>query len=87
MAILVLGARYPRPFPRAIGDIEFLFVSIDKFTKWLKVTTMRKVTSQPSIKFMKELLCRFGFRVRIITDNGTQFTSHTFMQYVRTLGR
>lgn len=47
---------------------------------------MRKVTAQLAIKFLKELVCRFGVPARIITDNDTQFTSRAFMQYVRTLG-
>ena len=63
-----------------------MFVTIDKFTKWPEVTVVRKVTAQSAIKFLKELVCRFGVPARIITDNGTQFTSHAFMQYVRTLG-
>ena len=47
---------------------------------------MRKVTTQSAIKFMKGLVCRFGVPNRVITDNGTQFTSHTFMQYIQSLG-
>ena len=47
---------------------------------------MRKVTAQSAIKFLKEMVCRFGVLGRIITDNGTQFMSHAFMQYVHTLG-
>ena len=74
------------PFPRAIGGFEFLFVAIDKFTKWPEVTAVRKVTAQSAIKFLKELVCCFGVPARIITDNGTQFTSHAFMQYVHALG-
>ena len=48
-----------------------MFVSIEKFTKWPEVTAMRNVTAQPAIKFLKELVCRFGVPARIITDNGT----------------
>ena len=62
-----------------------MFVAIDKFTKWLEVTVVRKVTAQSAIKFLKDLVCRFGVPARIITHNGTQFTSHAFMQYVQTL--
>ena len=47
---------------------------------------MRKVTAQSAIKFLKELVCRSGVPARIITDNGTQFTSRTFMQYIQDLG-
>ena len=86
MAIFGLGLDILGPFPRAIGGFEFLFVAIDKFTKWPEVTAMRKVTAQLAIKFLKELVCRFGVPARIITDNGTQFTSRTFMQYIHALG-
>ena len=69
------------PFPRAIGGFEYLYVAIDKFTKWPEVDTVRKVTAQSAVKFFKGLVCRFGVPNRVITDNDTQFTSRTFMQY------
>ena len=47
---------------------------------------MRKVTAQSAVKFFKGLVCRFGVPNRVITDNGTQFTSRTFMQYIQDLG-
>ena len=86
MAILDLGARYPRLLPPSNRGFEFLFVAIDKFTKWPEVPAMRKVTAQSAIKFLKELVCRFGVPARIITDNSTQFMSRAFMQYVHALG-
>jgi transposase InsO family protein len=63
-----------------------LYVAIDKFTKWSQVEPVRKVTAQSAVKFLKGLVCRFGVPNRIITDNGTQFMSHAFMQYVQDLG-
>ena len=74
------------PFPRATGGFVFLLVAIDKVTKWPDVEPVRKVTAQSAIKFLKGLGCRFGVLARIITDNGTQFTSHAFMQYIHALG-
>ena len=62
-----------------------MYVAIDKFTKWPEVEAVRKVTAQSSIKFFKGLVCRFGVPNGIITDNGTQFTSHAFMQYIKDL--
>lgn len=56
-----------------------MFIAINKFTKWPEVAAVRKVTAQSGIKFLKELVCRFGVPARIITDNGTQFTSRAFM--------
>ena len=63
-----------------------MYVAIDKFTKWPQVEAVRKVTTQSSIKFYKGLVCRFGVPNRVITSNGTQFTSRTFMQYIQDLG-
>ena len=48
-----------------------MYVAIDKFTKWPKVESVRKVTAQSAIKFFKGLVCRFGVPNRVITDNGT----------------
>ena len=74
------------PFPHAIGGFEYLYIAIDKFTKWPEVEAVRKATAQSAIKFFKGLVCRFGAPNKIITDNGTQFTSHAFMQYIEDLG-
>jgi transposase InsO family protein len=63
-----------------------LYVAIDKFTKWPEVEPVRKVTAQSTIKFFEGIVCCFGVPNRIITDNGTQFMSHAFMQYVQDLG-
>ena len=63
-----------------------MYVAIDKFTKWPEVEAVRKVTAQSAVKFFKGLVWRFGVPNRIITDNGTQFTSHAFMQYIEDLG-
>ena len=74
------------PFPCVVGGFEYLYVAIDKFTKWTEVEVVRKVTTQSTIKFLKGLVCRFGVPNRVITNNGTQFTSHTFMRYIQDLG-
>ena len=63
-----------------------MYVAIDKFTKWPEVEAMRKVIAQSAVKFFKGLVYCFGVPNRIISDNGTQFTSHAFMQYIEDLG-
>ena len=63
-----------------------MYVSIDKFTKWPEVEAVRKLTAQSAVKFFKGLVYQFGVPNRVITDNDTQFTSHTFMQYIQDLG-
>ena len=43
-----------------------MFIAIDKLTKWPEVVAVRKVTAQSAIKFLKELVCRFGVPARIL---------------------
>jgi hypothetical protein len=66
------------PFPRAVGGYRFLFVAIDKFTKWLEATPVVSITQGVVVAFLKSIVCRFGVPSRIITDNGTQFISRLF---------
>jgi hypothetical protein len=73
-------------FPRAIGGYRFLYVAIDKFTKWLKATPMVKINKQSAAKFIKFIICRFRVPNRIITDNGSQFTSGALQGYCEDLG-
>jgi transposase InsO family protein len=74
------------PFPRAVGGYRFLYVAIDKFTKWPEATPMVKINKQSAVKFIKSIIYRFGVPNRIITDNGSQFTSGAFQGYCEDLG-
>ena len=69
------------PFPRAVVGFEYLYVAIDKFTKWPEVEPVRKVIAQSAVKFFRSIVCRFGIPNRIITDNGTQFTGKKFLDF------
>ena len=39
---------------------------------------MRTIPARSAVKFIRGLACRFGVPNRIITDNGSQFTSGIF---------
>nr|CAE03595.1 OSJNBa0087O24.18 [Oryza sativa Japonica Group] len=74
------------PFPRGQGSYRFLFVAIDKFTKWIEATPTGEIKADNAIKFIKGIFCRFGLPHRIITDNGSQFISADFQDYCIRLG-
>jgi hypothetical protein len=76
MGVDILG-----PFPRAVGGYRYLFVAIDKFTKWPEATPVVNITQSAVVAFLKSIVCRFGVPSGIITDNGTQFTSRVFQEY------
>jgi transposase InsO family protein len=69
------------PFPRAVGGYSFLFVAINKFTKWPEATPVVSITQGAAVAFLKSIVRRFGVPSRIITDNVTQFTSRLFQEY------
>ncbi len=73
-------------FPRGQGSYKFLFVAIDKFTKWIEATPMGEIKADNTIKFIKGIFCRYGLPHRIITNNGSQFISANFQDYYIGLG-
>nr|BBF89922.1 putative GAG-POL precursor, RIRE2 [Oryza sativa f. spontanea] len=74
------------PFKRAPGGFEYLYVAIDKFTKWPEAYPVVKIDKHSALKFIKGITARFGVPNRIITDNGTQFTSELFGDYCEDMG-
>jgi transposase InsO family protein len=82
----VWGLDIMRPFPRTVGGYRFLYVTIDKFTKWPAATPVVKINKQSTVKFIKSIIYRFEVPSRIITDNGSQFTSGAFQGYCEDLG-
>jgi hypothetical protein len=81
MGVDILG-----PFPRAVGGYRFLFVAIENFTKWPEATPMVNITQGAAFAFLKLIVYRFGVQSRIITNNGTQFTSRVFQEYCEDIG-
>jgi transposase InsO family protein len=81
MGVDILG-----PFPRAVGGYRFLFVAIDKFTKWLEATPVVNINQGAAVAFLRSIVCRFGVPSRIIMDNRTQFTSRLFQEYCEGIG-
>jgi transposase InsO family protein len=81
----VWGLDIVGPFPRAVGGYRFLYVVIDKFTKWPEATPVVKINKQSIVKFIKSIIYRFRVPNRIITDNRSQFTSGAFQGYCEDL--
>nr|XP_020197789.1 uncharacterized protein LOC109783609 [Aegilops tauschii subsp. strangulata] len=65
---------------------DYLYVAIDKFTKWVEVDPVRTIPAGSAVKFIKGLMIHFGVPNPIITDNGSQFTSKLFKTYCANLG-
>jgi hypothetical protein len=61
------------PFKTAPGGLTHLLVAVDKFTKWIKVKPIKKIDGSSTIKFLNEIIVRYGVPHNIITDNGRNF--------------
>jgi hypothetical protein len=83
---VVWGLDILGPFPRAQGGNCYLYVAIDKFTKWVEVEPVCTISARSAVKFIHGLVCHFGVPNCIITDNGSQFTSGLFREYCASAG-
>jgi hypothetical protein len=69
------------PFRTAPGGYKHILVAVDKFTKWIQVRPVAKVTSEEAVKFIGDIKHRFGVPNRIITDLGKAFTGSVFWDF------
>jgi hypothetical protein len=69
------------PFKPAKGGVAFLFVAIDKFTRWIEAKLVAKIMVAKVVEFIQEIFNRFGVLRSIMTNNRSYFTSQTFMEF------
>jgi hypothetical protein len=67
--------------PPALGGFDHLFVMVDKFTKWIEAKPKATASSEATVKFIKEVIHRYGVMNTIITNNGTQFIGSVFVNF------
>ncbi|VFQ86173.1 unnamed protein product [Cuscuta campestris] len=73
--------------PRGTGNVRYVIVAIDYFTKWVEAAPLASITGAQCQKFLaKQVICRFGVPEHIITDNGTQFESKPFNDFLGSWG-
>ncbi|XP_016185156.1 uncharacterized protein LOC107626768 [Arachis ipaensis] len=75
------------PFPVGLGQVKYLIVAIDYYTKWIEAEPLANISSSNCRKFMwRQVITRFGIPKVIISDNGTQFTDKKFVEFLADLG-
>jgi len=65
---------------------RFAICLIDYFSKWPEVRLCSNVCSENIIDFLDEIFSREGLPKEIVTDNGVQFVSHEFENYLKSKG-
>ena len=73
--------------PQGKGQVKFLLVAIDYFTKWVEAKALATITEAKIQNFVwKNIIYRFGIPRTIISDNGRQFDSQSFKDFCSNLG-
>ena len=73
--------------PQGKGQVKFLLVVIDYFTKWVEAEALAMITEARIRSFVwKNIICRFRIPLAIISDNGRQFDSQGFREFCSNFG-
>lgn len=62
------------------------FILVDAFSRWPEVYLTHDMSSKTTIKICREIFSRFGMPKYIVSDNGRQFLSHEFKEFLRNNG-
>jgi transposase InsO family protein len=73
-------------FKPARGNMTHILVMVDKFTKWIEVKAISKCDGHTAVKFLKDIILRYGVPHSIITDNGSNFAQGPFARYYEDVG-
>ena len=67
-----------RPFKPTSGGFRWVYVYIDKFSKWIEYKPLVWATTKKAVKLLDDIIHQFGLPNSIITDLGSTFTSSDF---------
>ncbi|CAC5387482.1 unnamed protein product [Mytilus coruscus] len=66
------------PFPTG----EYVFVVVDYYSRWQEVAILKSVTTDKIIRSLDMMFSHHGIPISLKTDNGPQFTSREFYNYL-----
>ena len=60
-----------------------MYVTIDKFSKWIEYKPLVSATAKKAVELFEDIIHRFSLPNSIITDLGTTFTGHHFWDFYK----
>jgi hypothetical protein len=75
------------PLPPAQGNLKYVIVAVEYFSKWIEAKPLATITSVTIQKFFgQNIVCRFGVSKEITVDNGMQFEAEAFKDFCDQIG-
>jgi hypothetical protein len=75
------------PLPPAQGNLKYVVVEVEYFSKWIEAKPLAAITSVTIQKFFwQNIVCRFGVPKAITVDNRTQFDAEAFKEFCGQIG-
>jgi ribonuclease HI len=75
------------PLPPAQGNLRYVVVVVEYFSKWIEAKPLATITLVTVQKFFwQNIVCRFGVPKAITVDNGTQFDAEAFKELCNQIG-
>jgi hypothetical protein len=75
------------PLPPAQGNLKYVVVVVEYFSKWIEAKPLATITSVTVQKFFwQNIVCRFGVPKAITVDNRTQFDAEAFKEFCEQIG-
>ena len=66
------------PFKPVQGCFRWVYVCIDKFSKWIEYKPLVQATAKKEAELLDDIIHWFGLPNSIITDLGSMFTGSDF---------
>jgi hypothetical protein len=82
----MVGPRPSGSTQKAKGGFEYIFVAIDKFTKWIEYKPLVKYSVAKAVEFIQDIMHHFRIPNRIITDLGSPCTAIEFRNWAQDCG-
>ena len=74
------------PLKQAPSGFMYIYVAIDKFTKWIEYKPLVKFNATKAVEFMQDIMYRFSLPNRIIPDLGSPFKAIEFKSWAQDCG-
>ena len=72
---------YARPFQG-----KMFFILVDAYSKWMEVFPMNSSTTSATIEILRIIFATHGLLEKLVSDNGSNFTSEEFERFLKMNG-